>query len=85
MCYRILYNYRILENREEETKRSKDRKDTESGDMAREAGVDSFNSYIMDVLKERERNETKQYLGIFTARITEESMSWFSSLLFHGK
>lgn len=48
----------------------------ESEDMAREAGIDCFNGFVMDVLKERERNETKQYLGIFTARVTEESIYW---------
>lgn len=90
MCYRILYNHRILENLEGETKRSKvvskDRKHIEGGgDMAREAGIECFSSFIMDRLNERERNEVKQYLGIFTAGVTEESTSGFSPLLFHGK
>lgn len=90
MCYRILYNHRILENLEGETKRSKviskDRKYIEGGgDMAREAGIECFSSFIMDRLNERERNEVKQYLGIFTAGVTEESTSGFSPLLFHGK
>lgn len=60
MHYRILYNYRILENLEGETKRtkviSKDRKHTEGGgDMAREAGIECFSSFIMDILNEIEK------------------------------
>jgi len=52
----------------------------DGGDMATEAGIECFSSFRMDILKERERNETKQYLGIFTAGVTEESTSGFSSL-----
>lgn len=32
----------------------------------------------MDILNERERNEVKQYIEIFTGGVTEESTSGFS-------
>lgn len=52
--------------------------------MAREEGIECFSSFMRDILNKRER-DMKQYLGIFIARITEENISGFSLLLFHGK
>lgn len=43
------------------------------GVIAREEGIECFSSFMMDILNMRERHEAKQYLGIFTAGVTEKN------------